>query len=181
MSKSDFTILDISATPTDNPEDKGTATRVCTPALVCEEGASVVEVPADTFIGPCRVVSVNEFITGASVDAMFLHSCERVLFKGDGKASVMTAAAEALVDAGVKVVGIDSEHIATGADAQSVYTTLLGAGCCILEGLDMSSVTTSGDYFLIAPPVAVSGAVAPVRAVLVDKYIAWNKPQLFGL
>ena len=44
-----------------------------------------------------------------------------------------------------------------------------------LENLDLSAVEP-GDYYLIALPVKM-GAIdgAPVRAVLIDDYILWNR------
>lgn len=47
----------------------------------------------------------------------------------------------------------------------------MGAGICVLEGLDLSEVTP-GNYYLFAAPVKLGGLEgAPVRAVLISDYI----------
>ena len=46
-----------------------------------------------------------------------------------------------------------------------------------LENLDLENVQ-SGDYFLMAAPMKISGAeAAPVRAFLVSDYIFWSGEQ----
>ena len=47
----------------------------------------------------------------------------------------------------------------------------------LLENLDLENVQ-SGDYFLMAAPMKISGAeAAPVRAFLVSDYIFWSGEQ----
>ena len=48
----------------------------------------------------------------------------------------------------------------------------MGAGICVLEGLDLSAVSPG---YLFAAPVKLGGLEgAPVRAVLIDDYIFWG-------
>ena len=50
----------------------------------------------------------------------------------------------------------------------------MGAGICVLEGLNLSEVSP-GSYYLFAAPVKLGGLEgAPVRAVLIDDYIFWG-------
>lgn len=151
-------------------------THIDAPSHYIRGAEGIDEIPLQTFIGPCRVVFVNEFVTGASIEQMYLYNCQRLILKGNGKSSLMAAAAEELVAAGVKLVGIDSQSISTGADQAAVHMTLLDGGCCVLEGLDLSGVDEPGDYFLFAAPVKVGGTeAAPARAVLIKDYLYWNK------
>lgn len=156
-------------------------THACAPSHMIEEAPSLRDIPAQCFVGECKVVNVNEFITGASVEQMYLYGCERVIFRGEGKASLMQAAAEELSALGVKLIGTDSAALSSGDDARCVYETLFDSGCCVIENLDLSEVRESGDYFLIAPPAKVGeSGIAPVRALLVKDYLYWNKPELYG-
>ena len=79
------------------------------------------------------------------------------------------AAAEVLVRAGVRLVGIDTPSMdhATSKDLPAHHVLLRG-GVALLENLDLSRVTP-GDYELIALPLRiVGGDSSPVRAVLRD-------------
>src|SRR6266576_316143 len=76
-------------------------------------------------------------------------------------------AAQLLVDAGVKLVGIDyisAEQF--GAPAPRTHRIILGRGTPIVEGLDLSDAP-GGDYDLIVLPIKVRGHEgAPARAIL---------------
>ena len=75
--------------------------------------------------------------------------------------------AQALVDAGVRLVGIDYMSIATAADPLPAHLVLLRARVVILEGLDLRGVAP-GPYRLACLPLRIVGADgAPARAVLI--------------
>ena len=78
------------------------------------------------------------------------------------------SAAELLVEAGIRTVGVDYLSVeGFHVDGAPVHKTLLGAGVAIVEGLDLAGVAP-GDYTLVALPLKIAGADgAPCRAVLV--------------
>jgi arylformamidase len=124
-----------------------TGTHVDAPLHFIDEGAGTDQLPLDVLIGPCEVVAG----TGAA---------ERVLIKNapelDG------AAAQALVDQGVRLVGVDRMSVGDG----EAHRTLLGAGVVVVEGLDLSAVEP-GPYELYCLPLKLVGSDgAPARTIL---------------
>ena len=134
-----------------------TGTHADAPLHFIDGGASIDEVPLEPFIGPCTVIEAPE---GA--------------IKGGGKAYFHSSAAEELADIGLKLIGTDSLSVGTKGDQTAPHKAFLGAGICVLEGLDLSEVSP-GSYYLFAAPVKLGGLEgAPVRAVLIDDYIFWG-------
>lgn len=142
-------------------------------------GASIGEVPVDTYLGPCRLIHVID--CGALVDAghlaphlqatpprVLLRTCSRA---PDGWDAAFTAIAPAAIDLlhahGVRLIGIDTPSI----DPQQSKTLdshqrVRAHGMAVLEGLLLDEVA-AGDYELIALPLKWQGIDAsPVRAVL---------------
>jgi arylformamidase len=144
--------------------------------------AAADEVPLNALIGPAAVIEAGEgLIDAAFIERQELTEVERVLFRtpnsrlpGKGRFTVdFTAldkgAAEALVRAGVRLVGIDYLSIEREGDGDfPVHKTLLKAGVVILEGLDLSGVRP-GRYELICLPLKIRGDGAPARAVLIER------------
>lgn len=142
-------------------------------------GADVAALELATFIGPATVV---DLAGAAAVDApalarLDLHGIERLLLRtrsGPAPAAfsphyapLTPAAAELLVAARIRIIGIDAPSV-DAADAADlpVHRRLLGGGVAILEGLELGAVP-AGRYELIALPLRLSGVEAsPVRAVL---------------
>ena len=92
---------------------------------------------------------------------------ERMLFKGT--ATISQSAAFVLTDAGVRLIGVESDSVAPAAETGVVHRALLSQQVVLLENLDLSAVE-EGDYFLFAAPVKIAGADgAPVRAVLIER------------
>jgi arylformamidase len=130
------------------------------------DGAPATEsLPLDVLIGPCVVVDGIQVPEGA----------ERVLFKTrnselwardtftDDFESLDAATAQALVEAGVRLVGID--YLSIGDEA--AHEVLLGAGVVPIEGLDLRGVEP-GDYQLVCAPLKLVGSDgAPARALLI--------------
>ena len=81
----------------------------------------------------------------------------------------MPAAVQKLIDAGVRVIGIDTPSIDAGADETlPSHVLAIDAGILILENLDLSAAR-AGHYQLVALPLKIKGLDAsPVRAVLLD-------------
>ena len=117
------------------------------------------------------VITADDLLAGD-----VLASAQRVLCKTRNSALPLTefaddfvaldeSAAEALVAAGVRLVGIDGPSIKKRGVKDKVHQILLQAGMVVLEGLWMPEVA-AGSYELWCLPLAVDLDGAPVRAVL---------------
>ena len=147
------------------------------------DGASGVEgIPLESMLGRAYVVDTTSL--RSHIDATAVSSggiprhAERLLFKTrnsqlwssptfSGDFLGITAdGAEALVDRGVRLVGIDYLSIAPPHDPTPTHVTLLAAGVVIVEGLDLRAVPP-GWYELACLPIRLVGSDgAPARVVL---------------
>jgi arylformamidase len=163
-----------------------TATHVDAPAHFIAGGSRVESMPLGSLIGHALVVEVPEgakSITVQHLTESWIEGTERVLFKttnsffwadaGSGFRTdfvyIEPETAKALVDRGVKLVGIDYlsvERYHSG--SYETHITLLANGVVIVEGLDLRNVTP-GEYEFICLPLKIAegtGDGAPARAVL---------------
>lgn len=156
-------------------------THVDPPYHFLEDGARVDEMPPQVGLGPARVVEVDGDVVAADdVAEAGVAEGERLLFRTRNSeedwarepfredfAHLTTPAAEALAEAGPRLVGVDYLSVA-GYDENEgpVHDALLGAGAWILEGLDLSRAE-AGAYELVCLPLLVEdGDGAPARALL---------------
>ena len=156
-------------------------THVDAPFHFVDGGATIDELPIEPFLGPALVHTVDDgrYITRAHVDAIDLQGETRVLFKTPNSRLLRepytpdftafdVGAAEALVAAGVRLVGLDYLSVAHEDEQVPVHRAFLDHGVVLLEGIDLS-VVDPGRYELICLPLRVSGSDgAPCRAVLRD-------------
>ncbi len=146
-----------------------TGTHIDAPAHFIDGGMTVDEMPLDTFMGGCRVISAigrKDDLTGADIEELVPEGTVRVLFKTLGECRLTRSAAFALVSAGVRLVGIDAQSVAPDGEESAVHKELLLAGIAILEGLSLRHVQ-SGAYTLMALPLKIDGVDgAPCRAIL---------------
>jgi kynurenine formamidase len=86
-----------------------------------------------------------------------------------GNPFLTAAACDALVDAGVSFVGIDSLNIDdTGDPSRPAHTRLLGAGIPICEHMtNLAALPSSGGRLHAVPIAWVGGASFPVRAYVI--------------
>ena len=157
-----------------------TGTHIDAPLHFIENGATVDQLPLGLLIGRARVVEV----TAPRIDETALEEFDftpdaRVLFKTrnsylwsqkkfvEDYVYITPGAARALVNEGIKVVGIDYLSVEKfGVETFDTHLTLLQAGTVIIEGLDLREVEP-GDYELICLPLNVKdGDGAPARVVL---------------
>ena len=153
-----------------------TATHADAPCHFLEGGETIEEADLNKYIGQCTVIEVPPgIITGEYVNKYFPKHCTRLLIKGDGQSFFMESAAYEAVDTGICLIGTDADSIGKSGDQLKPHKAFLQNDVAILENLDLSEVEP-GDYYLIALPVKM-GAIdgAPVRAVLIDDYILWNR------
>ena len=155
-------------------------THVDAPFHFVPEGRTIESLPLDIFIGPARVcaLDVDSQITAADVRELNLAGEARVLFKTRNSdllqkpsydptfVSFSVDAAEALVQLGVRLVGLDYLSVACADEQVPVHRAFLDHGVVLLEGADLSKVP-AGRYELICLPVKLAGSDgAPCRAVL---------------
>ncbi len=146
-----------------------------------DDGRSVDELPLDVLIGKVSVLEVpGDIIDQSAVAAAgFRSGTERVLFKTRNSElwseaafrrdfiGIAAPAADFLVRAGIKLVGIDylsieAEH-GGGAPAHELF---LDNGVVILESIDLSAVP-AGEYEIFCLPLRLAGLDgAPARVVL---------------
>ena len=160
-------------------------THVDPPRHFLPDGASTDELDLGILNGPCRVLAVPETAReiGLAELGAIPKGTERVLLRTANSArwnndlrffsdyvALTAAAARALVDGGIRLVGIDSLSIESDpAGRFPVHHALLGAGTLILEGLLLAGVPP-GDYELECLPLRVRGGDGgPARAALLAR------------
>lgn len=160
-----------------------TGTHIDAPLHFIRDGGNVGDIELEVMIGPARVceLDVEGRIEKRHLERLGLKRVKRALFKTANSRlwgregfqaeyiHLSGEAAQYLVDAGVKLVGIDYLSVERyGGDEPSPHILLLRSGVVLLEGLDLSQVQP-GDYRLVALPLKLMEAEgAPVRAVLME-------------
>ncbi|MBQ2676872.1 MAG: cyclase family protein [Clostridia bacterium] len=144
-------------------------THIDAPCHFVEGAQSIDQMELETFIGECRVVFIpEEIITGEMIDNLVPDDTYRLLIKTTVNGALTQSAATALLDKGVKLVGIDNQTVGIDGQQAPVHLILLHNDIVILEGLNLAQVP-EGDYILSAFPLSVQGADgAPCRAVLLQ-------------
>ena len=157
-------------------------THIDAPFHFVDGGATIDELPLQLFIGPALVYAVDaeRYITKEHVDNITLQGETRVLFKtlnsrllhqpeyDPNFVAFSVEAAEALVEKGVRLVGLDYLSVAHADEQVPVHRAFLDHGVVLLEGIDLSAVEP-GRYELMCFPMRIVGSDgAPCRAVLRD-------------
>jgi arylformamidase len=150
-------------------------THVDAPVHFLEGAAGIDSTPLDVLVGPCEVVEAPDLTRDSVLRAP--EGAERVLFKtpnselwaldefAEDFASLDGDAASALVERGVRLVGVD--YLSVGGEA--AHHALLEAGVVPVEGLDLRGIEP-GPYELVCLPLRVVGADgAPARAILIKR------------
>ncbi|CAH2029940.1 Metal-dependent hydrolase [Trichlorobacter ammonificans] len=161
--------------------DVHSGTHLDAPAHIFADGATVDALSLESLIGPATVVEHDALghITATTLERMVIGSdTKRLLFKTQNSSlwnrkefakdfiGLTADAAEWIVRRKIEVVGIDYLSIEPFGQNLGTHSILLRSGVIILEGLNMSSVT-SGQYEMICLPIRLAGAEgAPARAVL---------------
>lgn len=155
-----------------------TGTHVDAPNHFLDGAGSVDTVALEPLIGPAVVVdatAVDKTLDAAAVAVAGVPvGAERVLFRtrnsqlweqeefNEDFVSFDASGARALLDAGVRLVGIDYLSIGD----PGAHRALLGADVAVVEGLDLRAVEP-GPYQLVCLPLKLVGSDGgPARAVL---------------
>jgi arylformamidase len=151
-----------------------TGTHLDAPSHFVPHGADIEALDPRMFVGLCQVLDCTR-LAGEIGRADLLNvqpGAPRVLLKTHSSATGLTSeAAELLIGAGVRLVGIDALSIESYASVEAgapVHRKLLGAGVVILEGLDLRAVGP-GSYVLVVLPLRLRHSEAsPARALLFE-------------
>lgn len=152
-----------------------TGTHVDAPSHFIDGAAGAEALPLDALNGPCEVVAMDSL--DESAVAAVPAGTERVLFKTpnselwaqdsfpDEFERLDGAAATALVERGVRLVGVDFLSVGD----EDAHHVLLAAGVVPVEGLDLRGVEP-GSYELHCLPLLLVGSDgAPARAILIRR------------
>lgn len=146
-------------------------THVDAPYHFLDEGRTLEQIPLDAFVGDCFVVHHEGDVSAADareilVKADAAHAGERILI--GGKATVTAEAAKVFAEAGIKLIGNESQTVGPENAPMEVHLILLGAEVVLLEGIVLKHVP-EGKYLLSAAPLNLAGADgAPCRAILIE-------------
>ena len=147
-------------------------THVDAPAHFLKDGKTIEQLDPAAFVGDCYVARHEGEVTAADAAAILqkaaaVGASERILI--GGKATVTEAAARVFANAGILLIGNESQTVGPEAAPMAVHLILLGADVVLLEGLVLSHVP-EGKYFLTAAPLNLGGCEgAPCRAMLVGE------------
>lgn len=160
-------------------------THVDAPSHFISGAAGVADLPIDDLVGSARVIDLPDRVLAIDrgvVADLDLVDVRRVLFRTSNSrhrlerpqfdteyVALAGAGAEALVQAGIRTVGIDYLSIEQyGSAAPLAHLALLGAGVTVIEGCDLRAVVP-GDYLLCCLPLRLVGSeAAPARAILIE-------------
>jgi arylformamidase len=163
-----------------------TGTHVDAPSHFIEGASKVDAMPLDALVGTARVIQMPDaldIIEASHLSAQTIEGATRIIFKTRNSAfwSDTTSgfrqdftylapdAAHALVQSGVRLVGIDYLSVEKfQSERHETHLILLSNGVVIVEGLDLREVA-AGDYELICLPLKITGGAgdgAPARVIL---------------
>lgn len=145
-------------------------THVDAPFHFIGDGKTIDQVGLSSFVGDCYVGTKNGDVSADDAKALLAAAkeagaAERILIKGE--AVVTKEAAEVFAEAGILLLGNESQTVGPLEAPMEVHLILLGKGIVLLEGIELSEVS-EGRYFLSAAPLNLGGADgAPCRAYLI--------------
>lgn len=148
-------------------------THVDAPYHFINDGKTIDQVDLKRFVGEAYVVAHEGDVTAE--DAINIlerareaepQAAKRILIKG--KAVVTLEAAEVFAEAGILLLGNESQTVGPEDAPMQVHLKLLGAEVVLLEGIRLGKVS-EGVYILNAAPINLGGSDgAPCRAILLE-------------
>jgi len=145
-------------------------THVDAPRHFIADGKTIDQLPLEAFVGDCYVARHEGDVTAQDAENLLRQAAgagasQRLLIAG--KATVTAEAAEVFAQAGLRLIGNESQTVGPENAPMQVHLILLGAGIVLLEGVVLTDVE-SGRYFLSAAPINFAGCEgAPCRAYLI--------------
>ena len=147
-------------------------THIDAPFHFLNDGKTVDKMPLEAFVGDCYMVRHEGDVTAEDAreilkKAEIAGANERILI--GGKATVTLAAAQLFAEAGIKLIGNESQTVGSENAPMAVHKVLLAKEIVLLEGVVLSGIA-EGKYFLNAAPLNFAGFDgAPCRAWLIEK------------
>ena len=121
----------------------------------------------DVFVGECYIARHSGDVTAAEAYAILqkAEGTPRILIAGP--AAVTLEAAEVFANAGICLLGNESQTVGPENAPMQVHKLLLQKEIALLEGVVLTDIA-EGRYFLSAAPLNLAGADgAPCRAYLI--------------
>ena len=148
-------------------------THVDAPFHFIRDGRTVDALELTALVGKAYVATHSGIVSAEDAAAILAkargldpEAARRILIKGD--AVVSAEAAQVFADAGILLLGNESQTVGPEDAPMAVHLLLLGAGVILLEGVRLDAVP-EGVYLLNAAPLNLAGADgAPCRALLID-------------
>ncbi|MBR2644157.1 MAG: cyclase family protein [Clostridia bacterium] len=146
-------------------------THVDAPLHFLADGKGIGDLALSKFIGPAYVGTIDGAVTAEHARTLLNKAREaypdaqrRILIRGD--ATVSLEAAAVFADAGVDLLGNESQTVGPFDAPAAVHLTLLKAEVVLLEGVRLS-VVPDGAYLLNCAPINLGDCDgAPCRATL---------------
>ena len=148
-------------------------THVDAPYHFIKDGKTVEQLPLEKTVGFAYVTHEAGVLLAEDANRILAKAKEahpdaakRILI--GGKATVSEEAARVFAEAGIDLVGNESQTVGPENAPMQVHLTLLGAEVVLLEGIRLGEVPT-GVYLLSAAPISLAGSDgSPCRAILMD-------------
>ena len=162
-----------------------TATHVDAPVHFIRGAAGADQIPLDGFMGPARVIAIENKREITVAELGKVRAGERILLKTRNSPHAWKQSPKFVKDAvhltgeaarwlaARKVMTVGIDYLSVGGYAagngDEVHEALIGAGVWIIEGLDLSKVP-AGPCDLICVPLKIAGSDgAPARALVRPK------------
>ncbi len=148
-------------------------THVDAPFHFLADGKTVEKIPLKKCVGMCYVTTCQGNLTADDAHAILsaartahADAWRRILLHGN--AVVTAAAATVFAEAGISLIGVESQSVGEAEAPMAVHKILLSEEVVLLEGIRLNDVA-DGVYLLNAAPLSLGGADgAPCRAILID-------------
>lgn len=148
-------------------------THVDAPFHFYENGKTISELELERVIGMAYVAAQEGILGAAEARAILekagkvdVRAAKRILIKGNAQVSL--EAAQVFAQAGIWLLGNESQTVGPETAPMKVHLELLSAEVVLLEGIRLGEVP-EGVYLLNAAPIHLGqGDGAPCRAVLVE-------------
>ena len=147
-------------------------THVDAPFHFFSDGRTVDKISLDRFVGDCYVARHEGDVTAEHAkrimeSAHLQNAARRILIAG--RATVTAEAAKVFAQAGIFLIGNESQTVGPEDAPKQVHEILLSKGIILLEGIVLDNVR-EGKYFRSAAPLNLGGCDgAPCRAYLITK------------
>jgi arylformamidase len=148
-------------------------THVDAPLHFYRNGKGIDQIALNKFIGPAYVARHEGDLTAEDAERILARAAaaragaqQRILIRGN--TTVTEEAAKVFAEAGIDLIGNESQTVGPEDSPMAVHLILLGAEVVLLEGIRLAAVP-EGAYFLNCAPINLEETDgAPCRAVLMD-------------